>query len=83
MAGQCPVGSEEKPVFSKWKRREIYDILLERVERILGAMNQFGKAGRELPWRIGVESGLQSRGFIKVQISKKCHPILAPFFTHE
>jgi hypothetical protein len=69
--------------FSKWKRREIYDILLERIERILGAMNQFGKAAPALAWGTVVQSWLQSRGFIKVHIPKKCHPILAHFFTHE
>jgi hypothetical protein len=73
----------EKPVFSKWERREIYDILLDRVERILASMNQFGKAAQESAWRIAVESWLQSRGFIKVHIPKKCHPILPPFFAHE
>jgi len=73
----------EKPVFSRWERREIYDILLDRVERILASLNQFGKAACESAWRIAVESWLQSRGFIKVNIPKKCHPILPPFFAHE
>jgi transposase InsO family protein len=70
-------------VFSRLERREIYDILLERVERILGSMNQFGKVARESAWRIAVKSWLQSRGFIKLHIPKKCHPILPPFFAHE
>jgi hypothetical protein len=80
---QAFFSSGEKPVFSKLERREIYDILLERVERILGSMNEWGKAARESAWRIAVESWLQSRGFIKVHIPKKCHPILPPFFAHE
>jgi len=70
----------EKPVFSKLERREIYDILLERVERILGSMNQFGKAAREAAWRIAVESWLQSRGFIKVHIPQKVSPNFTPIF---
>jgi len=37
----------ERPAFSKLERREIYDILVERVERILASMNQFGKSARE------------------------------------
>ena len=73
----------EKPVFSRWERRKIYDILMERVERILASMNQFGKIARESAWRIAVESWLQSRGFIKVHTHKKCHPILPPFSAHE
>jgi len=82
-ACQAFFSSGEKPVFSKLERREIYDILLDRVERILGAMNQCAKAARDSAWRIAVESWLQSRGFIKVHIPKKCHPILPPFFAHE
>jgi hypothetical protein len=74
---------EERPIFSKWERREIYDILRERVERILGSMNQFDQSAREAAWRIAVEFWLQSRGFIKVKIPKKCHPILPLFFAHE
>ncbi len=73
----------EKPAFSKMGRREIYDILMERVEWILTSMNQFEKSAREAAWRIAVEFWLQSRGFIKVHIPKKCHPILPPFFAHE
>ncbi len=80
---QAFFSSGEKPVFSKLERREIYDILLERVERILGSMNEWGKAARESAWRIGVEFWLQSRGFIKVHTPKKCHPISPPFFAHE
>jgi len=70
----------EKSVFSKLERREIYDILLERVERILESMNDWGKAARESAWRIAVEFWLQSRGFIKVHTPKKCHPI-SPLFS--
>jgi hypothetical protein len=73
----------EKPVFSKLERREIYDILLERVERILGSMNEWGKTARESAWRIAVEFWLQSRGFINVHTPKKCHPISPPFSAHE
>jgi hypothetical protein len=65
----------EKPAFPKLERREIYDILMERVERILASMNHFEKSAREAAWRIAVEFWLQSRGFIKVHIPKKCHPI--------
>jgi hypothetical protein len=74
---------KEKPVFSKLERREIYDILLERVERILGSMNDWGKAAQESAWRIAVEFWLQSKGFIKVHTPKKCHPIFPPFSAHE
>ena len=80
---QAFFSSGEKSVFSKLERREIYDILLERVERILGSMNQWGKAVRESAWRIAVEFWLQSRGFINVHTLKKCHPISPSFFAHE
>jgi hypothetical protein len=71
---------EGKPVFSKLERREIYDVLLERVERILESMNQSGKVARESAWRIAVEFWLQSRGFIKVHIPRKVSPNFGPFF---
>jgi len=71
---------EERPVFSKWERRAIYDILRERVERILGSMNQFDKSAREAAWRIAVEFYLQSRGFIKVHIPQKVSPNFTPIF---
>jgi hypothetical protein len=80
---QAFFSSGEKPIFSKWQRREIYDILRERVERILVSMNQFDQSVREAAWRIAVEYWLQSKGFIKVHIPKKCHPILPPFSAHE
>jgi len=70
----------EKPVFSKLERREIYDILVERVERILASMNQFGKSAREAAWRIAAEFWLQSRGFIKLHIPQKVSPNFTPFF---
>ncbi len=74
--------AEGKPVFSKWERREIYDDLLERVERILGSLGKCEKATRESAWRIAVEYWLQARGFITVHTSEKCHPILLSFSTH-
>jgi hypothetical protein len=71
----------EKPVFSKLERREIYDIVLARVKRILTSMNQFGKLAREAAWRIAVEFWLQSRGFIKVHIPQKVSPNFTPIFS--
>jgi len=73
-----PLGG--KPVFSKLERREIYDILRERVERILLSMNQFEKSTREAAWRIAVEFYLQSKGFIKMHIPRKVSPNLTPIF---
>jgi hypothetical protein len=70
----------QRPVFSKLERREIYDIVLARVERILASINQFGKSAREAAWRIAVEFWLQSRGFIKVHIPKKVVPNFTPIF---
>jgi hypothetical protein len=75
--------SGSRPSFTKRDRREIYDIIMEKVERILSAMNQSGHAIRESAWRIAVESWLKSRGFINVHINQKCHPILPPFLAHE
>jgi hypothetical protein len=72
-----------KPTFSKRERREIYDSIMDKVERILSAMNQSGQPIRESAWRIAVESWLKSRGFIKVHINQKCHPILPPFLSHK
>jgi hypothetical protein len=71
----------ERPGFSKLERREIYDILLARVERILRSMDQFGKSAREAAWRIAVEFWLQSRGFIKVHIPQKVLPNFTPIFV--
>jgi hypothetical protein len=70
----------ERPVFSKLERRKIYDILLERVERILVSMNQFDKSAREAAWRFAVEFWLQSKGFINVHIPRKVSPNLTPIF---
>ena len=75
--------STDKPVFTKRERRGIYDWVLERVERILSTMNQSGQAVRESAWRIAVESWLRSKGYIRVHINQKCHPILPPFLAHE
>jgi hypothetical protein len=72
--------SEERPVFSKWERRAIYDILMGRVERILVSMNESGKSAKEAAWRIAVEFWLQARGFIKVHIPKKVSPNFTPIF---
>jgi hypothetical protein len=69
-----------RSVFSKWERRAIYDILMDRVERILVSMNEFDKSAREAAWRIAVEFYLQSRGFIKVHIPKKVSPNFTPIF---
>jgi len=73
----------DKPVFTKRERRGIYDCVMERVERILSTMNRSGQTARESAWRIAVESWLRSRGYIKVHINQKCHPILPPFLAHE
>ena len=75
--------SGNRPAFTKRKRREIYEEVLERVERILSAMSQSGQAVRESAWRIAVESWLRSKGYIKVHIKQKCHPILPSFLAHE
>jgi len=75
--------SPNKPTFSRRERREIYDIIMEKAERILSAMNRSGQSERESAWRIAVESWLKSRNFIKVHINQKCHPILSPFLYHE
>ncbi len=74
--------SGHKPVFTKRERREIYDCVTEKTERILLAMNQRGQTEKEAAWRIAVESWLRSRGFINVHFEKKCHPILPPFLAH-
>jgi hypothetical protein len=71
---------EGRPVFSKWERRAIYDILMDRVERILVSMNEFDKSAKEAAWRIAVEFYLRSRGFIKVHIPKKVSPNFTPIF---
>ena len=68
-----------KPVFTKRERREIYDSIMEKAERILSAMKQSGQAMRESAWRIALESWLRSKGYIKVYINQKCHPVLPLF----
>ena len=74
--------STHKPTFTKRERREIYDCVMEKAERILAAMNQIGQAVRESTWRIAMESWLCSKGFINVYFSQKCHPISPPFLAH-
>jgi hypothetical protein len=71
--------SGNRPAFTKRERREIYDSIMERVQRILSAMSQSGQAARESAWRIAVESWLRSKGYIKVHINQKCHPVLPSF----
>ena len=75
--------SANKPLFTKRERREIYDSIMEKVERILSAMKQPAQTIRELAWRIALESWLRSKGYIKVYINQKCHPILPLFLAHE
>jgi hypothetical protein len=48
-----------------------------------GAMKQPAQTIRELAWRIALESWLRSKGYIKVYINQKCHPILPPLLAHE
>lgn len=74
--------STNKPVFTKRERREIYDCVMEKTERILSAMNQSAQGVRESAWRIAVEFWLQSKGYIKVHINQKCHPISPHFLAH-
>ena len=72
-----------KPSFKKRERREIYDSIMEKVERILSAMKQSGQAIRESAWRIALESWLKSRGYIKPHIKTKVSPHFSPFLAHE
>jgi transposase InsO family protein len=72
-----------RPTFTKRERREIYDWVMERVERILSTMNRSDQTARQSAWRIAVESWLRSKGYISVHIKQKCHPILPPFLAHE
>jgi hypothetical protein len=71
-----------KSVFRKRERRMIYDIIMERTERILSAMKQSGKSVREAAWRIAVESWLKSRGFINVHTNPKVSPNFISFLAH-
>ncbi len=75
--------STNKPTFSKRERRDIYDIIIEKAERILSAMNPPGQAERESAWRIAVEFWLKAKGFIKVHIKAKVSPNLPPILSHE
>jgi hypothetical protein len=75
--------SANKPTFGKRERREIYDIIMDKAERILSAMNRSGQTERESAWRIAVEFWLKARDFIKVHIKQKCHPILPLILSHE
>jgi transposase InsO family protein len=72
-------GPDIKPSFKKRERREIYDSIVEKVERILSAIKQSGQAVRESAWRIAVESWLKSRGYIKTKVS----PNFSSFLAHE
>ena len=71
--------SGSRPTFTKRERRGVYDWVMERVERILLAMNQSGQAVRESAWRIAVESWLRSRGHIRIHIKPSVTPFY-PFF---
>ena len=71
---------EGRPTFSKLERREIYDMVRARVEKILESMNQFGRSAKEAAWRIAVEFWLQAKGFIKVHIPQKVSPNFTPIF---
>ena len=75
--------SGSRPVFTKPERRGIYEWVMERMERILSTLNQTGQVARESAWRIAVESWLRSKGYIRVHIPQKCHPILPPFLYHD
>ena len=59
------------PNFTTRERREIYDRILEKVERILSTINESGQAIRESAWRIAVESWLRSNGYIRVLTPRK------------
>jgi hypothetical protein len=72
-----------KPTFTTRKRREIYDSIMEKIERILSAMKQSGPAIRESAWRIAVESWLRSRGYIRPQINTKVSPNFSSFLAHD
>jgi dsDNA-binding SOS-regulon protein len=71
--------SANKAAFTKRERRDIYDSIMEKAERILSAMKQSGQVIRESPWRIALESWLRSKGYIKVYINQKWHPVLPVF----
>jgi transposase InsO family protein len=73
--------SGNKPSFTKRERRDIYGCLMEKVEKILAEINQYGQAAKESAWRIAVEFWLQSKGFIKVHINRKVSPNLTPILA--
>lgn len=73
--------SETKPTFTKRERRDIYDCLIEKVERILSEMKQFSQVAKESAWRIALEFWLQSKGYIQVNIDRKVSPNLTPILA--
>jgi hypothetical protein len=78
--------SGNRPAFTKRERREIYDSIMERVQRILSAMRQSGQAVRDSAWRIAIESWLRSKGYIGVYQGShqpKVSPNFTPFLAHE
>jgi len=75
--------SSNRPTFTKRERRVIYEWVIERVERILSTMSQSDQTVRQSAWRIAVESWLRSKGYIRVHINQKCHPILSPVLARE
>jgi hypothetical protein len=72
-----------KPKFNRRQRREVYDSIIEKAERILSAMKQSGQAITESAWRIAVESWLRSRGHIRPQLKTKVSPNFSSFLAHE
>jgi hypothetical protein len=72
-----------RPTFTRRQRREIYDSIMQKVERILSAMKQSGQAIIESAWRIAVESWLRSRGYIRPHIKTKVSPNFPSFLSHE
>ena len=81
----CQVFSEAgiKPTFKKRQRREIYDSIMDKVDRILSAMKESGQAIRESAWRIAVESCLKTKGYIKPHITTKVSPNFSSFLARE
>jgi len=72
-----------KPIFKKRQRREIYDSIMDKVDRILSAMKESGQAIRESAWRIAVESCLKTKGYIKPHITTKVSPNFSSFLARE
>jgi hypothetical protein len=72
-----------KPTFTRRQRREIYDSIMEKVERILSAMKVSGRPAIESAWRIAVESWLTSRGYITPRTKPKVSPNFPSFLSHE